>query len=35
VAGIDGSIWIAGEYIPNAPRSVLANWGAFIARVLQ
>lgn len=33
VADIDGSIWIAGEYIPNAPRSVLANWGTFIARV--
>lgn len=29
----DGSIWFANEYIPNKPRSVLANWGTFISRV--
>jgi hypothetical protein len=33
VAGPDGSIWMAAEYIPNAPRTLLANWGTFINRV--
>ncbi len=33
VAGPDGSIWIATEYIPNAPRTSLANWGTFIGKV--
>lgn len=33
VAGPDGTIWLATEYIPNKPRSVLANWGTFIANV--
>ena len=33
VADADGSIWIATEYIPNAPRTLLANWGTFIGRV--
>jgi hypothetical protein len=33
VAGPDGSIWMAAEYIPNAPRTVLANWGTFITKV--
>ncbi len=33
VAGPDGSIWMAAEYIPNAPRTQLANWGTFISRV--
>jgi hypothetical protein len=28
----DGSsVWFATEYIPNLPRTVLANWGTFIA----
>ena len=34
VAGSDGSIWMAAEYIPNAPRTSLANWGTFINRVV-
>ncbi len=33
VAGPDGSIWMAAEYIPNAPRTALANWGTFINSV--
>lgn len=28
-----GAFWIAAEYIPLAPRTLLANWGTFIARV--
>lgn len=33
VAGPDGSIWLAAEYIPNAPRTILANWGTFVSNV--
>jgi hypothetical protein len=33
VADADGTIWFANEYIPNAPRTALANWGTFIGRV--
>ncbi len=33
VADRDGSIWFATEYIPNAPRTALANWGTFIGHV--
>ncbi|HLZ58919.1 MAG TPA: hypothetical protein VKR06_18405 [Ktedonosporobacter sp.] len=33
VAAPDGSIWLASEYIPSTPRTVLANWGTFISRV--
>ncbi len=33
VADTSGRIWMATEYIPNAPRTELANWGTFIARV--
>jgi len=35
-AAIDehGSIWIASEYIPLAPRTLLANWGSFIAQIV-
>ena len=33
VADTSGRIWMATEYIPNAPRTGLANWGTFIARV--
>ncbi len=29
-----GSIWIAGEYIPNAPRTTFTNWGTFVANVV-
>ena len=28
-----GNLWIASEYIPNAPRSLLANWGTHITVV--
>ena len=34
VADSDGSIWIAAEYIPGGPRSVLANWGTFVGRIV-
>ena len=33
VADSDGSIWIATEYIPGGPRTVLANWGTFVSRI--
>jgi hypothetical protein len=33
VADADGSVWMAVEYIPNRPRTVLANWGTFIGRI--
>lgn len=33
VADADGSIWLAVEYIPNAPRDILANWGTFVMHV--
>jgi len=33
VADINGTIWFANEYIPNSPRTVLANWGTFIGRI--
>jgi hypothetical protein len=26
-------VWVAGEYIPNRPRTALANWGTWIERV--
>jgi hypothetical protein len=32
VADGDGTIWSISEYIPNAPRTPLANWGTFISR---
>ena len=28
-----GSIWVASEYIPSGPRTLLANWGTFIAQI--
>jgi hypothetical protein len=28
-----GAIWMATEYIPPAPRTLLANWGTFIASI--
>lgn len=30
VVSSDGSIWMAVEYIPNAPRTDFANWGTFL-----
>lgn len=33
VAAADGSIWLAAEYIPNTPRTLLANWGTFVSNV--
>jgi hypothetical protein len=35
VAGPDGSIWSAAEYIPGGPRTLLANWGTYISRVVM
>lgn len=32
VADVDGSIWFANEFIPDTPRTALANWGTFIAQ---
>lgn len=31
-AASDGSVWMATEYIPNAPRTDFANWGTFLMR---
>ena len=28
-----GNIWMGTEYIPNLPRSLIANWGTFISQV--
>jgi hypothetical protein len=33
VADSAGTIWFANEYIPNAARTTLANWGTFIGHV--
>jgi hypothetical protein len=33
VADANGRIWMGAEYIPNAPRSQLANWGTFVWHV--
>jgi hypothetical protein len=33
VAAPDGSIWLATEFIPNTPRTELANWGTFVSNV--
>jgi hypothetical protein len=30
VSDENGAIWMGNEYIPNAPRTVNANWGTFI-----
>jgi hypothetical protein len=27
------NVWFAAEYIPNAPRTLLANWGTWVAKV--
>jgi hypothetical protein len=29
----DGAIWMGNELIPNAPRTLLANWGTFLSRL--
>ncbi len=33
VADENGNLWMATEFIPDAPRSVLANWGTFVSRI--
>jgi hypothetical protein len=32
-AAADGAIWISAEYIPDAPRTELANWGTYLQRI--
>ncbi len=34
VADADGSVWTAVEYIPGGARTLLANWGTFVSRVV-
>jgi hypothetical protein len=34
VADSSGSIWMATEYIPNSSRTMYANWGTFITKVV-
>jgi hypothetical protein len=34
-ADAQGRIWMATEYIPNLPRTRLANWGTFIGRLAR
>jgi len=29
----NGAIWMASEYIPSGPRTLLANWGTFLAQI--
>jgi len=29
----NGAVWVASEYVPLAPRTLLSNWGTFIARL--
>lgn len=33
VADLDGSIWMAAEWIPGTPRTRVANWGTYIGRL--
>ena len=33
VADEHGDVWVANEYVPNAPRTLLTNWGTFISKV--
>jgi hypothetical protein len=33
VADANGTIWLGHEFIPNAPRVLLANWGTFVSHV--
>jgi hypothetical protein len=34
VVSADGSIWMGTEYIPNAPRTTLANWGTYLIHLV-
>ena len=34
VTSTDGTIWMVSEYIPNSPRSKMANWGTFVSHYL-
>jgi hypothetical protein len=34
VAASNGAVWMVTEYIPNAPRTELANWGTYIVRYM-
>src|SRR5579872_1096122 len=29
----DGAVWMSNEYIPNAPRTLFANWGTFVTKL--
>jgi len=29
----DGAVWMGNEFIPNAPRTLLASWGTFLSRL--
>ena len=31
----DGGLWLAGGYVPDRPRTELANWGSFVARLAK
>ena len=33
VADENDDIWVASEYVPNAPRTLLSNWGTFVSKV--
>ncbi len=33
VADVDGSIWMAAEWIPDTPRTKYTNWGTYIGRI--
>ena len=33
VAGPDGKVWFAAEFIPGGPRTTFANWGTFVGSV--
>jgi hypothetical protein len=33
VADESGAIWLANEYVPNAARTLLTNWGTFVSKV--
>ena len=35
VVGSDGSVWMATQFIPNSPRTEFANWGTYIAQLVQ
>jgi hypothetical protein len=33
VADENGDVWVANEYVPNALRTVLTNWGTFVSKI--